>query len=305
MRALFLEMDKDANNEISYQEFVSSIRGELSANKKSIIKIVFDVIDKDGDGIITTTDIGACFNPKNHPLVKSGRITVSNLTKDFFESLSNLTETGYLRFQQFMDFYANESAFEDDLVFSEMMKSVWLSGAKGVLEAAPIPSFSNNYGDSAMSRLISNASEKPTSSKPISNSLNYGASTVGNLMHVMTETDAGVFRNLTQVIYLSPLNFHFVYFADLHQLREQLVARGARGIVGLQRKFRIMDDDGTKTINLMEFKKAIRECGLKLTDLQLQQLFAYFDQDKNGTLNFDEFLQGVRVTTYISLRMFS
>lgn len=30
----------------------------------------------------------------------------------------------------------------------------------------------------------------------------------------------------------------------LDKLRAQLVARGARGISGLQRKFKIMDDDG-------------------------------------------------------------
>ena len=55
MRTLFLEMDKDANNEISYTEFISSVRGEISPNRKTIIKTVFDVIDKDGDGIISMT----------------------------------------------------------------------------------------------------------------------------------------------------------------------------------------------------------------------------------------------------------
>ena len=55
MRTLFLEMDKDANNEISYTEFIASIRGEISPNRKTIIRTVFDVIDKDGDGIISMT----------------------------------------------------------------------------------------------------------------------------------------------------------------------------------------------------------------------------------------------------------
>ena len=31
-------------------------------------------------------DIGSCFSPKNHPDVKSGRISVNSYTNDFFES---------------------------------------------------------------------------------------------------------------------------------------------------------------------------------------------------------------------------
>lgn len=56
-----------------------------------------------------------------------------------------------------------------------------------------------------------------------------------------------------------------------------------------------MDDDGSKSLNLMEFKKALKEMNLKLTDMQIMELFAYFDTDKSGTIDFDEFLVGVRV----------
>jgi hypothetical protein len=46
----------------------------------------------------------------------------------------------------------------------------------------------------------------------------------------------------------------------LGKLRAELKSRGASGIVGLGRKFRIMDDDGSKSLNMAEFKKAMREC---------------------------------------------
>ena len=69
----------------------------------------------------------------------------------------------------------------------------------------------------------------------------------------------------------------------------------ARGMVGLQRKFRIMDDNGSGTLENSEFKKAIKECGLTLSDIQLSQLFSYFDKAGDGTVDFDEFIVGVRV----------
>jgi hypothetical protein len=52
-----------------------------------------------------------------------------------------------------------------------------------------------------------------------------------------------------------------------------LVAR-CRGIIGIQRKFKIMDDDGSKTLNLSEFKKAMRECNLDLGDTVISPFFA-------------------------------
>ena len=112
-------------------------------------------------------------------------------------------------------------------------------------------------------------------SPQVKSTRNYGDTSVESLWNDSTD---GVFKNV-------------------EALREQLKSRGARGIVGLQRKFRIMDDDGSKTLNMIEFKKAIRECGLKLTDFQMSQLFSYFDADANGCIHLDEFLLGVRILT--------
>lgn len=48
----------------------------------------------------------------------------------------------------------------------------------------------------------------------------------------------------------------------LQNLRTELAKRGARGMVGLQRKFRIIDDDSDGFLSMGEFSKAIKECGL-------------------------------------------
>jgi Ca2+-binding EF-hand superfamily protein len=81
----------------------------------------------------------------------------------------------------------------------------------------------------------------------------------------------------------------------LDELRQQLKSKGALGISGLARKFRIMDDDGSGNLNYQEFRKGIKECGLTtLTEKQIKHLFLYFDQDDSGTISYDEFLVGVR-----------
>lgn len=76
--------------------------------------------------------------------------------------------------------------------------------------------------------------------------------------------------------------------------RDKIKARGARGIVGLQKLFFIMDDDGSKSISLPEFAKACREFKVGISDENVPILFDIFDTNRDGTLNIDEFLYAIR-----------
>ena len=77
-------------------------------------------------------------------------------------------------------------------------------------------------------------------------------------------------------------------------LRTRLTARGARGIIGLGRAFRIMDDNGSRTLEPEEFVKAMHDYGTGFSEHESKVLFAGFDLNKNGTVDYDEFLRFVR-----------
>lgn len=63
----------------------------------------------------------------------------------------------------------------------------------------------------------------------------------------------------------------------LDSLRLQLRKHGAAGIAGLSRKFRIMDDDQSGTLDMQEFVKGMKECKVAdLSDKALKHLFRYF-----------------------------
>lgn len=64
----------------------------------------------------------------------------------------------------------------------------------------------------------------------------------------------------------------------LQRLRSDLASRGASGILGLAKKFKIMDDDGSKTLCRAEFRKAMRETKLNLTDQDITTLFQLFGE---------------------------
>ena len=66
--------------------------------------------------------------------------------------------------------------------------------------------------------------------------------------------------------------------AILEKLRSQLAKRGTRGICGLGRKFKIMDDDGSSSITADEFTKGMRETGLNLSKTEYGVLFRYVER---------------------------
>ena len=73
--------------------------------------------------------------------------------------------------------------------------------------------------------------------------------------------------------------------------------RGFRATLA-QRKFRLLDDDGSKGLSYAEFKKGLAELGLLeglgLRDADARLVFAHFDADHSGVVNFDEFVAALR-----------
>ena len=50
----------------------------------------------------------------------------------------------------------------------------------------------------------------------------------------------------------------------LNALKEQLISRDSKGLIGLQRQFRIMDEDGSNSLDISEFKKAMLETNVRM-----------------------------------------
>jgi len=80
----------------------------------------------------------------------------------------------------------------------------------------------------------------------------------------------------------------------LLKLKEKLASRGARGIAGLSRAFKRMDNDGNKSLNFAEFSQALSEMGLALQEPEKRQLFLFFDKDRSQSVSYDELLVSLR-----------
>jgi Ca2+-binding EF-hand superfamily protein len=80
----------------------------------------------------------------------------------------------------------------------------------------------------------------------------------------------------------------------LERLRTKLASRGARGIIGLGKQFRIMDDNNSRSLDIYEFTKAMKDYMLGFNDTEIKNLYGYFDIDRSGSVDYDEFLRVLR-----------
>lgn len=80
----------------------------------------------------------------------------------------------------------------------------------------------------------------------------------------------------------------------LDMIRNKMKSRGARGILGLGRLFKIYDDSGNFSLDIEECTKAFSELRLGLSDEQRKRAFKIFDRDGSNTINYEEFLRTIR-----------
>jgi Ca2+-binding EF-hand superfamily protein len=79
----------------------------------------------------------------------------------------------------------------------------------------------------------------------------------------------------------------------INRVADKLKARGARGIIGLGRSFRVIDDNNTGTLDKNEFAKAMRDYRITDDNEEIEAIFLTFDADKTDSISYDEFLRAV------------
>jgi len=80
----------------------------------------------------------------------------------------------------------------------------------------------------------------------------------------------------------------------MDKLRQKLKSRGAHGIIGLGRNFKIMDDNNSMSLDKYEFSKGMTDFMLGFNQQEVDALFNYFDIDRDGLIDYNEFLRTVR-----------
>jgi hypothetical protein len=132
-RELFDLFDINADGNVSYDELMRSVVGEMNSFRKQLVRKAFDKLDKNGNGIIELDDIKGVYNAKFHPEVKAGKKTEDEVLYEFldtFELHHTLKNPGdkdrIIKIHEFNEYYNNVSAsIDNDQYFELMMTNAW------------------------------------------------------------------------------------------------------------------------------------------------------------------------------------
>lgn len=133
--AVFDMFDRDGSGDVSYDEFLRMIRGEMNPFRVAIAKKAFAIMDKDGSGKLDINDIRQNFNAKQHPDVKAGKKTEDQILGEFLDTFEDHfadvkgqedSREGIINTVEWIEYYNNVSmSIDEDNYFEAMMNSAW------------------------------------------------------------------------------------------------------------------------------------------------------------------------------------
>lgn len=130
---LFSFFDTDHSGCISCEEFITGMRGDMNQLRLDLVKTAFQILDKDGDGQVTLTELQSAYDCSKNPEVISGKLSVEDAIKIFAAQWETGDPDGIITQAEFETYYKNLSAsIDSDDYFELMMRNAWhISGGEG------------------------------------------------------------------------------------------------------------------------------------------------------------------------------
>ena len=128
IQALMKYYDIDQDGNISYDEFLSGLKDELTERRVNMVKKAFAMLDKDQSGVITISDISHIYDVSMNPEFLEGRKTKDEILTDFLSNFEGARGNGDGRvtWAEFYDYYSDLSmSTPSDEYFVRMMESTW------------------------------------------------------------------------------------------------------------------------------------------------------------------------------------
>ena len=134
--------DRDGSGQISYDEFLRSIRGKMNPKRKAIAQRCFAIMDADNSGVLNINDIRQNYNAKMHPDVIKGKKTEDEILAEFLDTFEDHfadmkghadARDGQVNMNEWLEYYNNVSmSIDNDEYFELMMNNAWNLDGKRV-----------------------------------------------------------------------------------------------------------------------------------------------------------------------------
>lgn len=307
--ALFTLFDRNRNNTIDYDEFIRIVRGEMNERRKAIVIQAFNLLDSDKSGIIEIADLKNKYNMRKNPDVLSGKKSEEEAYGEFLQTLEihfNMYKGKNDRkvtLEEFLEYYNNIScSIDNDDYFELMMKNSWNFDNKAKYPAGWSNDYSNqsgnnnNYANNIPSNQNSNMRNNNLNNNIYNNAgSNNNINPMININNNFNPYNINNNTNRNPGIQLGKNNGYFNPVNDpvMQRLREKIMQRGIKGIMGIQRSFKIGDKNNDRTIDSDELRRLLKLYRFDITEAEFRKLFEIFDRDRAGKIDYDEFIYGI------------
>jgi len=128
IQALMKFYDVDSDGNITYDEFLSGLRDELSERRLNMVKKAFMMLDKDGSGQLTTSDIAGIYDVSMNAEFLEGKKTKDEILTEFLNNFDGArgNNDGIITWDEWKDYYSDLSmSTPSEEYFVRMMESTW------------------------------------------------------------------------------------------------------------------------------------------------------------------------------------
>jgi Ca2+-binding EF-hand superfamily protein len=130
---VFRYYDADETGFIDTEEFLDAFRGKLPEHRRQVVHEAFNLLDRDGNGVLDINDLKRIYKTYAHPDVKAGIRTESEVLGEFLSVFDTIHDDGSVGLAEFEQYYEGVSILiKSDAYFESMLRNTWhLPGAGG------------------------------------------------------------------------------------------------------------------------------------------------------------------------------
>jgi len=136
VKGLFKSLDFDGSGEISFDEFVRVVVGDMNQFRRSLVERAFKTLDINQDNAVDLEEFKGRYNATMHPDVRSGKRTEDEVIVEFMETFEKHNAMfaegkagrgdGRVTLEEFQEYYNNISCnIENDSYFDLMISNAW------------------------------------------------------------------------------------------------------------------------------------------------------------------------------------
>ena len=326
---IFKVFDLNKDGTLSYEEFMTGVRGRMSEHRLSLVNAVFDKLDQTNQGYVDIQFVFDSYLASRHPAVVEGRKTEEQVLAEFldtFEVHHNLTigaEDPRVSRNEFILYFENVSAtLGDNEYFDILLESTWdLSGSVKKDEFDRAWTDKTQWGDQLSNTYsYKNLDPKDVKGPTIRSGLESGDNPWNTLTHYYQvetadrrsvgsqykhriprdhtqisgeETPSHVLNKKVVDTYVKHLEANKksvempvqeASFAKqkelelaLERFKSSVIQKGTRGLIGLKRQFKILDDANDGTLDVYDFQKGLDDYSVEVDVKDIETLYYAFN----------------------------